>query len=226
MRELEQKIGYHFQNRALLETALTHSSYANERHNPPCESYERLEFLGDSILGHITADYLYHHEPAIPEGRMTRLRAELVCEESLHAIAQRLELGRSMRLGKGEERTHGRERPSILADMVESILAAMYLDSGSLEAPRRFVMEQLLSTAELGEQHRSKDYKTELQELVQRKPNQYITYEMIGQTGPDHDKIFTFQVSVSGTPAGIGTGRTKKEAEQMAAKQALESYQP
>ena len=153
---------------------------------------------------------------------MTRLRAELVCEASLHQIAQRLELGRVMRLGKGEEHTGGRERPSILADMVESIIAAMYLDSGSLDEPRRFIMTQLLNRADLGVQHRVADYKTDLQELVQRKPNQHITYEMIRQTGPDHDKTFTFRVSVNGTAAGEGSGRTKKEAEQMAAKQALE----
>ena len=114
MQELERKIGYRFRDRRLLETALTHSSYANERRDEGCESYERLEFLGDSILGHVTADFLYRQEPTIPEGRMTRLRAELVCEASLHRIAQRLDLGRYMRLGKGEERTRGRERPSIL----------------------------------------------------------------------------------------------------------------
>ena len=214
MQKLEETIGYRFRNRKLLETALTHSSF---------ESYERLEFLGDSILGHITADYLYHHEPPIPEGRMTRLRAELVCEQSLHRIAQRLELGKYMRLGKGEERTHGRERPSILADMVESILAAMYLDSGSLEEPRRFVMNELLLQADLGEQHRSEDYKTALQELIQRKPNQIISYEMLSQSGPDHDKTFVFQVLVNGVPVGQGRGRSKKEAEQMAAREALES---
>lgn len=221
---LQEKIGYTFHNPLLLETALTHSSYANERHTDSSESYERLEFLGDSILGYLTAEYLYRHVPAIPEGRMTRLRAELVCEASLHKIAQRLELGRWMRLGRGEERTGGRERSSILADMVESLIAAMYLDSGTLEVPRRFVTEQLLKGAEIGEQHRSADYKTELQELVQRKPNQYITYEMIHQSGPDHDKTFTFRVSICGVPAGEGSGRTKKEAEQMAAKQALEHY--
>ena len=226
MEKLEQKIGYAFRDRRLLLTALTHSSYANERHGDAGESYERLEFLGDSILGHITADFLYHHEPPIPEGRMTRLRAELVCEASLHQIAQRLELGSYMRLGRGEERTNGRERPSILADMVESIIAAIYVDSGSLTEPRRFIMEQLLSRAELGEQHRIADYKTELQELVQRKPNQYITYEMLSQVGPDHDKTFTFRVNICGVPSGEGRGRSKKEAEQMAAKQALERYQP
>ena len=223
MEKLEETIGYRFRNRKLLETALTHSSFANERHDSGEESYERLEFLGDSILGHITADYLYHHEPPIPEGRMTRLRAELVCEQSLHRIAQRLELGKYMRLGKGEERTHGRERPSILADMVESILAAMYLDSGSLEEPRRFVMNELLLQADLGEQHRSEDYKTALQELIQRKPNQIISYEMLSQSGPDHDKTFVFQVLVNGVPVGQGSGRSKKEAEQMAAREALES---
>ena len=223
MQELETKIGYRFRDRSLLETALTHSSYANERHGAAGESYERLEFLGDSILGHITADFLYHHEPPIPEGRMTRLRAELVCEGSLHQIALRLGLGDYMRLGKGEERTGGRERPSILADMVESIIAAMYLDSGSLTEPRRFIMRELLEKAELGEQHRSADYKTELQELVQRKPDQHIAYEMIGQSGPDHDKTFIFRVTINGVTAGEGSGRSKKEAEQMAACQALEA---
>lgn len=226
MQKLEETIGYRFRNRKLLETALTHSSFANERHDPGEESYERLEFLGDSILGHITADFLYHHDPPIPEGRMTRLRAELVCEQSLHRIAQRLELGKYMRLGKGEERTHGRERPSILADMVESILAAMYLDSGSLEEPRRFILNELLLQADLGEQHRSEDYKTAFQELIQRKPNQVISYEMVGQSGPDHDKTFVFRVLVNGVPVGEGSGRSKKEAEQMAAREALESLAP
>ncbi len=226
MQKLEETIGYRFRNRKLLETALTHSSFANERHDPGEESYERLEFLGDSILGHIAADFLYRQDPPIPEGRMTRLRAELVCEQSLHRIAQRMELGKYMRLGRGEERTHGRERPSILADMVESILAAMYLDSGSLEEPRRFILNELLLPADLGEQHRSEDYKTALQELIQRKPNQLISYEMLGQSGPDHDKTFVFRVLVNGVPVGEGSGRSKKEAEQMAAREALEHLAP
>ena len=226
MQKLEETIGYRFRNRKLLETALTHSSFANERHDPGEESYERLEFLGDSILGHIAADFHYRQDPPIPEGRMTRLRAELVCEQSLHRIAQRMELGKYMRLGKGEERTHGRERPSILADMVESILAAMYLDSGSLEEPRRFILNELLLPADLGEQHRSEDYKTALQELIQRKPNQLISYEMLGQSGPDHDKTFVFRVLVNGVPVGEGSGRSKKEAEQMAAREALEHLAP
>ena len=221
MQKLEAKIGYTFQNQELLTTALTHSSYANERHSEHSQSYERLEFLGDSILGYVTAEFLYRHEPHLPEGRMTRLRAELVCEQSLHQVAQRLGLGAYMRLGRGEEHTGGRERPSILADMVESIIAAMYLDSGSLEEPRRFIMAQILQNAEIGETHRSADYKTELQELVQRKANQVISYELIGESGPDHCKVFSFRVSINGVSAGEGSGRTKKEAEQMAACEAL-----
>lgn len=225
MDKLEERIGYRFQNRNLLLTALTHSSYANERGSEGCESYERLEFLGDSILGYVTAEFLYRHEPRLPEGRMTRLRAELVCEQSLHKIAQHLELGPMMRLGKGEEHSGGRERASILADMVESIIAALYLDSGIAEA-RRFIMEQLLNEARIDGEHRSADYKTELQELVQRKPNQHIVYELAGESGPDHNKTFRFRVLINGESAGEGSGRTKKEAEQMAACQALEKLRP
>jgi len=221
MKDLEARIGYTFKNKELLLTALTHSSYANEKQGG-LMSYERLEFLGDSILGVLTADFLFHHEPKLPEGRMTRLRAELVCEVSLHKLALQLGLGRYMRLGKGEEHSGGRERPSILADMVEAIIAAIYLDSGILEA-RKFVMEQLLDHAEIGEGHRAKDYKTQLQELVQRRSNQHITYEMIGESGPDHNKLFFFRVYINGVPAGEGSGRTKKEAEQMAACKALEA---
>ena len=222
MEKLESKIGYSFKDKKLLQTALTHSSYANERHGEG-ESYERLEFLGDSILGAVTADFLYRHEPKLPEGRMTKLRAELVCETSLHKVALELGLGRYMHLGRGEEHTGGRERPSILADMVESIIAAMYIDSGSIEESRRFVMDRILSRAELGEQHRSADYKTQLQEFVQKKSDQHISYELAGESGPDHNKVFTFRVYINGTAAGEGSGRTKKEAEQMAACRALEA---
>lgn len=222
MDKLEEKIGYRFKNRGLLVTALTHSSYANERHSTPCQSYERLEFLGDSILGYVTAEFLYSHEPSLPEGRMTRLRAELVCEGSLHKAALALGLGEYMRLGRGEEHTGGRERPSILADMVESIIAALYLDSGIDEA-RRFIMANVLAGAELGEAHHIADYKTELQELVQRRSNQVISYELIGESGPDHNKLFTFRVLINGVSAGEGSGRSKKEAEQMAACKALEA---
>ena len=221
MDKLEEKIGYRFQNRELLLTALTHSSFANERHSDALPCYERLEFLGDSILGLVTAEFLYRHTPPLPEGSMTRLRAELVCEQALHKVALELDIAPYMRLGRGEEHTGGRQRPSVLADMVESIIAALYLDSGMDEA-RRFVMEKVLKDAEISEDHRSKDYKTELQELVQRQPNRRIVYEMIGESGPDHNKTFSFRVSINGEPVGEGSGRSKKEAEQMAALRALE----
>ena len=222
MDKLEAKIGYRFHNRELLRTALTHSSYANERHEGSCQSYERLEFLGDSILGLTAAEFLFQHQPPLPEGRMTRLRAELVCEASLHQVALKLELGRYMRLGRGEENTGGRQRPSILADMVEAIIAAMYLDSG-MEQCRRFVHEMILKDAQIDDSHRTADYKTQLQELVQRKSDQHISYTMTGESGPDHNKSFTFSVAINGVVAGEGTGRSKKEAEQMAARQALEA---
>ena len=222
MDELEAKIGYSFKDRALLRTALTHSSYANERHGGDCQSYERLEFLGDSILGLITAEFLYAHEPRLPEGRMTKLRAELVCESSLYRVALKLELGKHMRLGRGEEHTGGRQRPTILAEMVEAIIAAMYLDSG-MEQSRRFVLEMILKDAPIDESHTNADYKTRLQELVQRKSDQHISYTMTGESGPDHNKLFSFSVSINGVPAGEGSGRTKKEAEQMAAMKALEA---
>lgn len=225
MRKLEEKIGYRFHDKTLLETALTHSSYANERCGDAGRCYERLEFLGDSILGLVTAEFLYAHEPRLPEGRMTRLRAELVCEASLHRTAMSLGLGEYMRLGRGEERTGGRERPSILADMVEALIAAIYLDGGMPEA-RRFVLDTVLRGAVIGEEHRSVDYKTELQELIQQKPGQLIRYELTEESGPDHDKRFTFEVTVNGLPVGEGTGRTKKEAEQMAACRALEALRP
>ena len=224
MEKLEARIGYRFKNKKLLETALTHSSYANEKHSGPCQSYERQEFLGDSVLGLVTAQFLYDHEPMLPEGRMTRLRAELVCEASLHKTALALGLGEYMRLGKGEANTGGRERPSILADMVEAIIAAIYLDSGMDEA-RRFVLEKVLGDVEISEQRRSADYKTRLQELVQRKANQVISYELVNESGPDHNKVFEFEVRINGQVSGRGSGRTKKEAEQMAACKALEALE-
>ena len=222
MDKLEEKIGYRFRDRDLLRSALTHSSYANERHGETLPCYERLEFLGDSVLGLITAEFLYRHEPPLPEGSMTRLRAELVCEQALHRAALELGLPPYMRLGRGEEHTGGRQRASVLADMVEAIIAALYLDAG-LDEARRFVHERLLRDAQLGAEHRSLDYKTELQELVQRRPNRTIRYELIGESGPDHNKTFSFRVSIDGEAVGEGSGRSKKEAEQMAALRALEA---
>lgn len=222
MDKLEKEIGYRFLDRSLLETALTHSSYANERHGEQVQSYERLEFLGDSILGLVAAEYLFAHEPPLPEGQMTRLRAELVCEASLHRTALALSLGDAMRLGKGEEHTGGRTRPSILADMVEAVIAAIYLDAGMDEA-RRFVLDKILCGAEISDTHRGADYKTRLQELVQRRSDRHIAYVLTDESGPDHDKRFTFEARINGEAVGSGVGRTKKEAEQMAARKALET---
>ena len=221
MKELEKKLNYTFKNSELLKNALTHSSYANENRAEGISSNERLEFLGDSVLGFVTAKHLYSMQPTLSEGKMTRLRAELVCEQSLHGVALDLDLGRYLRMGHGEEKNGGRTRPSILADAVEAVIAAMFLDGG-IAAPESFIERMILSPESI-EAHHAADYKTELQELVQRRSNQHISYELIGESGPDHCKTFTFQVCVNGLPVGEGSGRTKKEAEQQAAGRALEA---
>ena len=210
---------YEFRDRTLLTAALTHSSYANENRGRSCDSNERLEFVGDSVLGMVVATRLYERYPEMPEGRMTRLRAQLVCEESLHGIALELELGRYIRLGRGEEHSGGRTRTSILADAVEAVIAALYLDGG-LEVARQFISQRLLSDL-ADEECAGADSKTRLQELVQRKSGQSLTYEMLGESGPDHDKVFTARVCLNGESVGEGKGRTKKEAEQSAAREAL-----
>ncbi len=223
MEAIEAKLGYKFQSRGLLVNALTHSSYANENRGRSCESNERLEFLGDSVLGLVVADALYRRFPQLPEGRMTRLRAQLVCEESLHRVAGELGLGEYMRLGKGEEHTGGRNRTSILADAVEALIAAMYLDGG-MDTARAFIEKHILSALDAssaGSYISFGDSKTELQELVQKKSGSVLSYELLGESGPDHDKTFTSQVSLNGRPIGSGSGRTKKEAEQAAAHAAL-----
>lgn len=221
MEKLEARLGYTFRDRKLLENALMHSSYANERRAAGCTSNERLEFLGDSVLGMVTAEKLYKLFPDLPEGRLSRMRAELVCEQSLHAVALGLQLGDYLLLGKGEAHTGGRERPSILADAVEAIIAAMYLDGG-LEVARSFILTNVLAGLDAGVMHHVIDYKTELQERVQRKADQHLEYRLTGESGPDHNKRFTMAVLLNGAEIGSGTGRTKKEAEQAAAKAALE----
>ena len=217
---LEEKLGHFFHDRSLLETALTHSSYANENKAHGIVCNERLEFLGDSVLGVTVADFLYRQYTGMPEGRMTRLRAELVCEQSLYRVAQKLELGRFLRLGKGEEHNGGRERPSILSDAVEAVIAAMYLDGGMATAAG-FIHRCLLDELGPMEPMAYTDFKTALQELVQRRSGQVLTYELTGEQGPDHAKTFSVQVLLNGEPVGSGTGRTKKEAEQSAAQNAL-----
>ena len=218
MEAIEAKLGYKFQNRALLINALTHSSYANENRGRSCESNERLEFLGDSVLGMVVADALYNRFPELPEGRMTRLRAQLVCEESLHRVAAQLGLGEYIRLGRGEEHTGGRSRTSILADAVEAVIAAMYLDGG-MDVARGFINRFILSELEAGLPG-SGDSKTELQELVQKKPGSVLSYELLGESGPDHDKTFTAEAVIDDEVVGTGVGRTKKDAEQQAAERA------
>ena len=222
MTALEERLGHSFRNRALLETAVTHSSYANENRASGIVCNERLEFLGDSVLGVTVADFLYRHFPDMPEGRMTRLRAELVCEQSLHRVALELHLGDYLRLGKGEEHNGGRERASILSDAVEAVIAAMYLDAG-METASRFIHRCLLDDVRAIETPSFTDYKTALQELVQRQSGQVLSYELVGEEGPDHAKTFRMQVCLNGAPVGLGTGRTKKEAEQTAAASALEA---
>ncbi len=219
MNELEEKLGYHFRDRGLLEHAMTHSSYANEHRGAGLTSNERLEFLGDSVLGVVVADCLFREHPDMPEGELTRTRAALVCEGSLHEVAKSLGLGRYLRLGKGEDSGGGRKRPSILADATEAMLAAVYLDGG-MEAVRPVIRALILDKER--EKAADRDYKTALQELVQRTPGAAVGYRLVRESGPDHCRSFEMEVSVDGEVIGKGAGRTKKEAEQMAAKAALE----
>ena len=218
MKSLESKLGYTFENIALLENALTHSSCANESQGK-LQSNERLEFLGDSILGMVVADHLYRNHPDLPEGELTRTRAALVCEESLVEVATELNLGRYLRLGKGEEAGGGRKRPSIQADAVEAVLAAVYLDGGIGSA--RKIIQRYILCREVEGLHSSRDYKTALQELVQRESGRVLKYRLTGEEGPDHDKRFFVEVDLNGAPVGTGKGHSKKEAEQMAAKAAI-----
>ena len=207
----------------MLSEALNHSSYANEHRGAHVSSNERLEFLGDAVLGFVSAEFLYRQHGDLPEGDLTRLRAALVCEESLHEVAQKLGLGRYLKLGRGEEGGGGRMRTSILADATEAVFAAVYLDGG-IEAASRLIHRVLLDAEreELVEERR-RDYKTALQELIQRQANQELTYRMAGEQGPDHDKTFVVEVLLNGELIGSGSGHSKKEAEQAAAAAALEN---
>lgn len=224
IKDLEAAIGYKFHNISLLQNALTHSSYANERWHNSLLSNERLEFLGDSVLGMLVADFLYSTFPDRPEGELTRMRADMVCEHTLALVANRIHLGRHLQLGHGEERLGGRSRESILADATESVIAACFLDGG-LEAAARFVKRFILVEVPVSRPH-NMDYKTALQELVQQKKNQTLTYTLVGQSGPDHDKVFAVEVCLNGETVGSGSGSSKKRAEQMAAKSAMEKLFP
>ena len=217
--ELQNKIGYTFKNEDLLETALTHSSYANENGGSRVESNERLEFLGDSVLGIITAENFYMNYKTLPEGDLTKLRAATVCEKSLSEFAREIDLGKYLLLGRGEICTEGFKRPSILADAFEALIAAIYLDGGMVAA-KGFVLKYI---DEAVRKHRGfKDHKTVLQEVIQRNPGETIEYVLVGETGPDHDKRFEVEVHLNSNVIGRGIGTSKKKAEQLAAKEALE----
>lgn len=215
--ELEEKLHYHFKNKELLITALTHSSYANESKTPTLYN-ERLEFLGDSVLSVVVANYLFHHSTR-PEGELSRMRASLVSEDALFQFAQEIHLGEYLRLGHGEDLGGGRNRPSVVSDAFEAVIAALYLDGG-FEVARNFIMPFITEgkTAE-------EDYKTRLQEVVQQDPSAVLKYEVTGESGPDHNKQFTVCVWRNGQLLAEGRGRSKKAAEQHAAKVALEKLQ-
>lgn len=224
IKDLENAIGYRFRNINLLQNALTHSSYANERYHNSLASNERLEFLGDSILGMVVAEYLYRNFPDRPEGELTRMRADMVCELALAPVANRLGLGQHLMLGHGEEQGGGRTRESILADAVESVIAACYLDGG-MEAAIGFIRKFVLCDVPVSRMH-NVDYKTALQELVQQKKNQHLSYALVKETGPDHDKHFVVDVSLNGQVIGTGEGTSKKRAEQEAAHAAITKLAP
>lgn len=214
MHQLETIIGYSFKNPKLLETALTHTSFANEskvfvHHN------ERLEFLGDSVLSIVVADYLFHHWKDRPEGELTKARASLVCESALFEFAKEIDLGRYLRLGRGEERGGGRQRPSVVSDAFEALIAALYLDGG-MDVARSFILPFITEGKTAGP-----DYKTRLQEVVQQNPEEKLHYEVEGESGPDHAKQFDMAVYLNSNLIGRGSGHSKKAAEQEAARQAL-----
>ena len=219
MKELQKRLNYTFKDISLLQNALAHSSYANEQKGRVA-SNERLEFLGDSVLSIIVSDYIFGNFPALPEGQLTRIRASLVCEKTLCSFSKKLGLNEYIMLGKGEKACGGSDRPSILADAFEAVLAAIYIDGGMVPAKEhvlRFIKGEL---EHLGNDS-VKDYKTELQEIIQRNPEERLSYVLTGESGPDHDKSFTVEVHLNSNVIGKGTGHSKKNAEQAAAKQAL-----
>ena len=217
----EETINYTFEDKSYILEALTHSSYSNENKN--YKFNERLEFLGDSVLSIVISDYLFKKEKNLPEGELTKLRANIVCEESLSEVAGQIHLGEYLLLGKGEEATGGRDRISILADALEAVIAAIYLDGG-LEEASKFIfkfMEEIIENSIEGRIFR--DYKTYLQEVLQSKGEQHIWYKLVEEKGPDHNKRFVMEVGINDEVLGVGEGKSKKDAEQVAAKTALKS---
>lgn len=218
MKQLEQIIKYEFKDKGLLKHALTHSSYANERYDEFL-SNERLEFLGDAVLGIVTAEYLYEKFPKLPEGELSKLRASLVCEQSLFDFATQLHLGDFLILGRGEAISGGNTRPSILADAFEAVIAAVYLDGG-MEAAKKHILRFISRAIR---QHKTSffDYKTVLQEIIQKNKEEQVVYALAGESGPDHNKRFEVEVRLNSNVIGKGVGGSKKQAEQEAAKEAL-----
>ncbi|MBR1862865.1 MAG: ribonuclease III [Ruminococcus sp.] len=219
LKEFQEKIGYTFKNERLLYEALSHSSFANENKKTR-NSNERLEFLGDSVLSIVVSDYIFEHFKHLPEGELTKLRASLVCEKALFEFSKKLDLGKHIFLGKGEELTGGRERASIVSDAMEAVIAAIYLDGG-IECARRHIMNFLPKDISPEHTVTFHDYKTVLQEIIQKNPEEKVEYFLKSEEGPDHDKRFTVQVKLNSNVIGEGVGRSKKNAEQNAAKEAL-----
>ena len=218
--ELQKYIGYDFKDISYLKTALTHSSYANEMHmHALCN--ERLEFLGDSVLSIVVSDYIFRRFPNMAEGELTKLRSYLVCEKTLSRFSKNLNVGDYLILSHGERNLNGHERPSILADAFESIIAAIYLDGG-LDEARKFILRFVKPEADNPKQKSFKDYKTTLQEIIQKNPEEHLEYIVTGESGPDHNKHFTVELHLNSNVIGKGGGRSKKEAEQQAAREALE----
>lgn len=215
---LEEKIGYSFKNPELLSNALKHTSFVNEKKRGE-KSNERLEFLGDSVLSLTVAEYLYNSHSRYPEGEMTKMRASLVCEGALAEYASKISLGDFLYLGKGEELGGGRTRPSITSDAFEAVIAAIYLDGGFLEA-KKFILSFIED--KLSKNYIEEDYKTIFQEVIQKNPEEKIRYVLVSESGPDHDKLFKVELMLNSNVIASAEGKSKKQAEQLAAKQALE----
>lgn len=218
LQELQEKIGYQFQEEALLKQALTHSSFANEQKINKLKNYERLEFLGDAVLELISSEFLYNENVDMPEGQLTRMRASMVCEPALAYCARDINLNSYILLGRGEESTGGRTRDSIISDVMEAVIGAIYLDGG-IENAKKFIYRFVLS--DLENKILFLDSKTLLQEEIQKKNTAQLRYELVGETGPDHDKQFHVEAYLNNQLIGCGVGRTKKSAEQQAAYEAL-----
>ena len=221
MTDLQNKIGYQFKNPALLNEALTHSSYANEHKSQHIKYNERLEFLGDSVLSIVVSDYIYKNCPELPEGELTKLRASLVCEKSLYEFAKKIDLGKYLILSKGERNNGGTDRPSILTDAFEALIAAIYIDGGIAPASKH-ILNFVIPAIKNSKKKKINDYKTTLQEIIQKNPGEKLEYVLVRESGPDHNKHFVVEVHLNSNVIGKGGGRSKKEAEQQAAREALE----